>query len=208
MICMGCSYANALREEEQGLESKCAFCREPIMKTDEEIEKDSMERVKANDPLAMNIMGRKCYDEGDHEEAFEYYTKAAGLGDIDAHFNLSNMYADGHGVERDQKKKVYHLEEAAIGGHPYARYNLGSHEIRNGRFDRALKHYIIAAKLGYDEALERVKEGFAGGFVKKEDFEAALRGHQAAVDATKSAQREEVCAFFKQADRKRSSSQK
>jgi hypothetical protein len=35
------------------------------------------------------------------------------------------------------------------------------------------------------------------GFVSKEDFEAALRGHQAAVDATKSKQREEAEERYK-----------
>jgi hypothetical protein len=55
-----------------------------------------------------------------------------------------------------------------------------------------MKHFIIAAKLGLDEALGTVKQGFAHGYVRKEDFEAALRGHQAAVDATKSQQREEA----------------
>jgi hypothetical protein len=34
------------------------------------------------------------------------------------------------------------------------------------------------------------------GFVSKEDFAAALRGHQAAVDATKSPQREKGEAFL------------
>jgi hypothetical protein len=55
-----------------------------------------------------------------------------------------------------------------------------------------MKHYIIAAKLGHDGALKGVKNGFRGGVVSKEDYEAALRGHQAAVDATKSKQREEA----------------
>ena len=56
-----------------------------------------------------------------------------------------------------------------------------------------MQHFIIAANLGLDEALDEVKDGFRCGFVSKEDFEAALRGHQAAVDATKSQQREEAC---------------
>jgi tetratricopeptide (TPR) repeat protein len=198
MICKGCSHANMLREIEQGLENKCAFCREPIMKTDEEIEKDSMKRVKANDPVATYQMGGRCRDEGNYEGAVEYYTKAAKLGDMEAHYQLSCMYGEGKGVDKDVKKKVYHLEVAAISGHPYARYNLGAYEATKGRIDRAAKHYIIAAKLGHDDALERVKEGFAGGFVRKDDFEAALRGHQAAVDATKSEQREEADAFFQQ----------
>ena len=55
-----------------------------------------------------------------------------------------------------------------------------------------MQHWIIAANLGYDDALERVKKGFQRGWVSKDDYAAALRGHQAAVDATKSQQREEA----------------
>jgi TPR repeat protein len=40
---------------------------------------------------------------------------------MDAHYNLSIMYSEGQGNEKDLKKKVYHLEEAAIGGHADAR---------------------------------------------------------------------------------------
>jgi TPR repeat protein len=164
---------------------------------DEEIDLNYMERAKANDPIALFQMGFLCLDKGDYEGAVEYFTKAAELGDMDAHNNLSILYHEGKGVEKDYKKKVYHLEEAAIGGHPYARYNLGIHEGVNGREDRAYKHLIIAAKLGSDEALKVVKKGFHSGVVGKEDFEAALRGHQAAVDETKSEQREEAYAFDK-----------
>ena len=53
-----------------------------------------------------------------------------------------------------------------------------------------MKHFIIGARLGDDESLESVKKGFAQGLVSKEDYEAALCGHQAAVDETKSEQRD------------------
>ena len=37
LICNGCCHANEKREIDQGLEGhKCAFCREPLPKTDEE----------------------------------------------------------------------------------------------------------------------------------------------------------------------------
>jgi TPR repeat protein len=98
----------------------------------------------------------------------------------------------GKGVEKDLKKQLHHLEIAAIGGHPDARYNLGCVENENGRIQRAMKHWIIAANLGDDDALDAVKEGFAKGFVSKEDYESALRGQQAVVDATESKQREEA----------------
>ena len=53
-----------------------------------------------------------------------------------------------------------------------------------------MKHFIIAAKLGLDDALEALKSCYREGAVSKEDFAAALRGHQAVVDAMKSPQRE------------------
>ena len=41
-----------------------------------------------------------------------------------------------------------------------------------------------------------MKEGFQMGWASKEDYEAALRGHQAAVDATKSQERDAAAAAF------------
>ncbi len=194
LICNGCDYANIIRERERGLDHKCPYCREPVPENDEEANQHYMERAKANDPVALNMMGVKCQEEGDYEGAFEYYTKAAALDDGMAHYNLSGAYRDGRGVEKDLKKEVYHLEEAAIGGHPNARHLLGCYEGGNGRDERAMRHFIIAAKHGRDEALDFVKMGFMNGFVSKEDYAAALRGHQDAVDATKSKQRDEAYA--------------
>eukprot|EP00984_Skeletonema_dohrnii_P033556 scaffold30473_cov150-Skeletonema_dohrnii-CCMP3373.AAC.4 len=192
-ICNGCDYANQMREfEGQSLEDKCPFCRHPAPESEEETVRNLMKRVEANDPVAIRQMG--CYrnQEGDYDGAFQYLTKAAGLGDLGAHYELSVMYRNGEGVEKDKKKEVYHLEKVAICGDPCARHNLGVIEYFNGRPDRATKHFIIAAKLGYDNSMKMVKEGFKNGLVSKEDFAATLRAHQAAVDATKSPQREEA----------------
>lgn len=48
---------------------------------------------------------------------------------------------------------------------------------------------IISAKQGYDHSMKALMEMYKGGFVSKEDLAAALRAHQAAVNATKSPQR-------------------
>ena len=58
--------------------------------------------------------------------------------------------------------------------------------------NRASKHWIIAAKLGHDESLDFVKDLYKAGLVRKDDLAAAFRGHKAAIDATKSPQREEA----------------
>lgn len=53
-----------------------------------------------------------------------------------------------------------------------------------------MKHWIIAANLGHDDSIQKVKLCYTNGLVRKDDFAAALRAHQAAVDAKKSPQRE------------------
>ena len=149
-----------------------------------------MKRIEANDPVAMRERGIKYYKKGDYSNAFEYYMKAAKLGDIEAHYKLSIFYVLGHGVEKDEKKQIHHLEEAAIGGYPNARYHLGRIEGGNGRIERAVKHLVIAANQGHDESVEMLRNVYAQDTISKENFAAALRAHQAAVDATKSPQRE------------------
>jgi TPR repeat protein len=92
------------------------------------------------------------------------------------------------------------LEQAVIGGHVDARHNLGCIELDNGRRERAIKHFIIAANLGNDSALDALKNGYSKGFVSKEDFASALRGYQAAVDAAKSPQRDEAEAALQRGE--------
>eukprot|EP00984_Skeletonema_dohrnii_P027221 scaffold16716_cov146-Skeletonema_dohrnii-CCMP3373.AAC.12 len=165
-------------------------------KNEAENEKYMMKRVEANDPVAMRREGRTQDDKGDYISAFEYYTKAAELGNADAHYSLSCLYRYGHGVVKDKGKEIHHLEEAAIGGHPDARFNLGCDEGNNGNIERARRHWIISANLGDDGSIKALMEMFKRGFVEKEVLAAALRAHQAAVDATKSPQRDAAEEFY------------
>ena len=195
-ICDGCDLANTTREAEGRHEHRCPFCRKVAPETVEEYSKLFMKRTEANDPVAICYVGKVKYHEGDYKSAFEYFTRSAALGDAEAHFQLWKYYYEGKGVEKDEKKQLYHLKEAAIGGHPDARHNLGCHEGRNGRMDRAVKHFVIAAKLGFDDSLDTLKEAYKAGHASKEDFATALSGYQAANEATKSPQREEAYEFL------------
>ena len=171
------------------------FFRKALPHTKEQINEQFMKRIEANDPVAICQIGTVRYNEGDYKSAFEHWTRAADLGEVEAHYQLSTFYRDGQGVEKDEKRELHHTEQAAIGGHPHARHNLGWIGEECGRMDRAVKHWIVAAKLGHDESLDTVKRVYMTGYASKEDFAAALRGHQAAVDATKSPQRDEA-EFF------------
>ena len=189
-LCNGCGWGGLARQLQANKEQTCPFCRQTLAKTREEFKKNLMKRIAANDPVAMRQLGSAHCGEGDYESAFKYLGKAAELGDVDAHFDLSLMYMKGQGVEKDEEKETYHLEEAAIAGHPNARHNLGCYEARKGRSDRAVKHLIIAANLGFDVSMKSLKEYYKAGLVSKEDFAAALRAYQVAIAATKSPQRE------------------
>ncbi len=68
-ICNGCSYANCRREFEEGQDQRCVFCREPVVKSQEEADKRRIKRMKNNCPVAMAFIGRERYDEGDYDGA-------------------------------------------------------------------------------------------------------------------------------------------
>ena len=111
------------------------------------------------------------------------------MGDTESHYDLSLEYQKGRCVEKDTKKAI----SCGTDRHWWAclaRYNLGATEEGKGNFDKAVKHFIIAANLGYGGSIEKLKKCYARGMVSKEDFAAVLRAHQAAVDATKSPQRD------------------
>ena len=191
VICSGCSYANLMREKSMRLHPSCPFCREPVPDTEEERDKRRMKRIEANDPVALCHEGMVQYKKGNYVKAFEYWTKAAELGDVESHYRLAGMYRLilEHVVEENIGKIMYHLEEAANGGHPVARYGLGCEEYNNDNISRAVKHWIIAATQGDNESIKMLMTAFKEGDLSKEDLAATLRAHKAAVDATKSPQR-------------------
>eukprot|EP00984_Skeletonema_dohrnii_P031976 scaffold25260_cov56-Skeletonema_dohrnii-CCMP3373.AAC.1 len=138
MVCNGCKIANQRREFEGKFEHKCPFCRHLAPDNEKETKMNLMRRIEVNDPAAMRQMGQfVCYKEGDHRSAFAYFSKAAELGNAIAHHLLSILYDKGEGVKKDEKKVVFHLEQAAIGGNPFARNNLAKLETLNGRHHRA-----------------------------------------------------------------------
>ena len=191
-ICRGFAYAD---DKTPGV-NRCPFCREPAIDGKEENMKRVMERVKANDPNALCYIAAERWQEGDYDGSIEYYTKAAELGDSKSHFHLGLMYEKGEVVKKNKEKEIYHYEIAAIAGHPGARYALANHEWENGSVERSVKHIIIAAKLGYESSMKMLWEHYAQGSITKTELEATLRAHKAAVDETKSSQREEAYAYY------------
>ena len=191
-------YAHKMRENELRIRQSCPFCRKPAPETEAEVERRNTKRAEANDPVALSNEGAKYYRNEDYRKALENFSKAAELGDASAHLYLARMYHKGLGVEEDEEKTLYHVEEAAIGGHPEARYALGDHEWDvNKNNERAVKHWIIAATQGDDDSIKALIDAFKRGHVSKETLVATLRAHKAAVDETESPQRKAADEYFR-----------
>ena len=130
--------------------------------------------------------------EKDVTRVVELWERAAELGLNEAHHNLGRLYREGIDVEKDTTKAFRHYEAAAMGGEVNARVNVGCMEQRAGNDDIAVQHWMIAAKLGHETALDYVKKMFMLGEATKADYAAALRGYQSAAQQMRSPDRDEV----------------
>lgn len=137
------------------------FCREPMKSEEGEgYVKFRMKRIKANDPVAICYEGISQFGKGDYSSAFKYYSKAAELGDAEAHYKLSMMNDDGVGVEQDsQRKDNPPSGRGCVGGHAGARNQFGYVDGHNSdNPERALKHWIIATRQGCDLSIKAQME--------------------------------------------------
>ena len=196
-ICSGCIFAVQLRDKGVGL---CPFCRTPTPDSEKEMIKRLKKRVEGGDATAMYILG-SCYSEGsrglpqDHDKAMELWHRAGELGHAGACYNIGNAYYIDEGVERDEKKANHYYELAAMGGHVKARHNLGFCEYEKSNWDRAIKHWLIAAGGGYDKSVKGIQLLYMDGYATKEDYTSALRAYQKNLDETRSEQRDIAAAF-------------
>ena len=126
----------------------------------------------------------------EREKAVELWLRAGELGHARAYCNIGYSYVNGEGVEMDRKKAKHYWELGAMGGNVVARHNLGTFENNEGKMDRAVKHWMMAAGAGWDESLASTRQCFMNGHATKEDFEKALRAHKEAKNEMKSDQRE------------------
>ena len=196
VICCGCIYAfKARTDRRKGL--LCPLCRTLASKSQEETRKKVENRADLNDPIAICDLG-SYHNEGqwglpqNHAKALELWHRAAELGSADAYYNIGIAHDSGSGVERDETKANHYYELAAMGGDPYARHNLGAHEARAGNWNRALKHWVIAAKDGDTQSLNNIKDLYIDGNATKDDYEETLCCYQLYVDEIKTDERDKA----------------
>ena len=192
LVCNGC----ILAAQRRGLRG-CPFCRTPTPRNDASALAMIRKRVDKGDAAAINSLGNKYYFGGlglakNVTKAIELWTEAAELGSNDAHFQLGDTYYKGDGAEEDKPRGVRHWQQAAMKGHSQSRHKLGVDEGINGNYELAVQHWMISAKMGYEDSLSYIKETFTGGLATRAQYAEALRGYGDATEGMKSPQREEA----------------
>ena len=191
MVCDGCVIAAGEEMKKGNMKWSCPFCRVALPHSDKEQLKRCKKRIKLNCPEAFFKLGC-AYSVGgwglakDIDKTFDLWERAAELGSLNAYSQL------GKG---NSEKAISLLQLAAIGGHEEARHNLGDAERCNGNIDRAMKHYIIAAKSGWDDSLKTVGEGYKSGHVTKDEYASTLRAYQVCCEEMKSDQRSKAAVI-------------
>jgi TPR repeat protein len=174
-VCGGCvhTFLNA------GNDNKCPFCNSKQgSKTDEEKIEEVMKRVEANDPSSINLLanhylhGHEGFQQ-DRTKAIELYTKAAGLGFGDSHYQLGSIYNKGG----DLKKAKFHHEAAAMAGDEVARNWLGEFEGKSGNLERAIQHFTIAASAGHFTSMNLLMLSFQQGYISRESIDSTLTAY-------------------------------
>ena len=190
-VCNGC----VLAARQRGINDNCPFCRTPLPRDEASALAKIQRRADKGDAEAMNHLGEQYFygDLGlakDVPRAIELWTEAAELGSLDAHFQLGDTYYDGNGVEEDKPRGIHHWQQAAMKGHALSRHNLGAIEYGEGNYELAVQHYMISAKMGYEQSLNSIKRRFIKGRATKAQYAEALMGYQTAVEEMKSPQRD------------------
>ena len=65
-------------------------------------------------------------------------------------------------------------------------------ELEAGNYHRAIKHFLLAARAGYKESLDNIKQGYTIGHVTKDEYENTLRAYQKSHDEMKSEARDKA----------------
>jgi len=177
------------------MEQTCAFCREPLTTSIEEMMLRAEKRMEVNDPLGYKHAadffrtGARGL-QADALKALELYHRAAELGEREAFVYIGEYYEEGTIVKEDPAKARTWLSIAAMKGSIVARYRLGGFEYRQGNTAIALRHWHLSAAAGYKHSMDRLREEMGQGNVSRDEYAATLQSFLTSYRKMKSEERD------------------
>ena len=200
IICCGCDHQHSMKS---GKERTCAFCREPMPRSDEEYLARLVKRVERKDPHALLNMAI-FHGEGelglpvDHAKCVDLLRESAGLGCPCAQYNLGNFRDDGEmGLEQDEEEALKYWEEAAEGGDIFSLHNLGCVEEGFGDHVAAMRHWRLSACGGMRRSMGALIDCFEDGLLRHGDLAETLQVFYRARAELKSDDRDQYIKHLK-----------
>ena len=173
---------------------KCPMCLADAEPSGKKCLERIRKRVEAGDPVSINQLA--CYYKDgimglpqDHSKANELFLQSGELGCASSYGCLADSYYNGYGVARSTKKAKHYWELASIGGNTKSRHNLGNVEESLGNMDRAIQHWMIAARAGLDHSLEVLGEYHLKGRISKDVFDEVVHSYKEATEEMNSKER-------------------
>ena len=186
-LCLDCDLQHRQHQTTSGERATCAFCREPILTSDEEVLARYRKRAELKDPIALYEMAFN-YGYGyygvpvDHAKFIDLLRESAGLGYSFAHLQLGIYHNCGDidvvdvGLEQNEEEALKHWKKAAEGGDLMAWRALGVMEHNKGNRDAAMRHWRLAASRGHRKSMECLIENyFEDGLLQHGDLAETLQ---------------------------------
>ena len=200
LICCGCDHQHSMKS---GKGRTCAFCREPLPKSNEAILAQIRKRVELKDPVALVNMAMK-YGSGrnglpvDQAKCVELLRESADLGFPGAQYNLGTFYHQGKmGLEQNEEEARKYYKEAAEGGHMLSLHNLGCAKAGNGDPVAAMRHWRLSASGGHKTSMGALIVCFEYGLLHHADLTETLQALYLSRFEMKSEGRDQHIAYLK-----------
>ena len=202
-ICGGCNLQHQTKSVGR-TQDTCAFCREPIPRTDKECLARLIKRVKLKDPkalhsMAMHFLHGRLGLPMNQAKCIDLMRQAAALGNAVSQYQLATFHRTGEmGLGQNEEESRKYMEQAAEGGYLMARYNLGVEEHNKGNRAGAMRHLRLSAAGGAKWSMDSVIAYFEYGLLHHDDLAETLQSAYRARAELKSNGRDQYIAHLKE----------
>lgn len=195
-ICDGCNYKQMLNDSQNGTEEKCAFCRQPNIRSDTKRVK-SLRKLMKKDNRGAFLKMAESYRIGvgvfqSDTKSLEMIIRAAELGNPNAYTIIGSYYEEGLVVEENLSKSLEFYEVGAKKGSIGAHHELAIIQHRRRNYELMLKHFEVLASAGCEESMNGLMKYYKDGILTKEKLAETLRAFQVSKNEMKSEDRDDA----------------
>ena len=181
-ICCGCNFQHQMKSKKRATErATCAFCREPMPRSNEEILVRLSKRAELKDPNALCNLAMK-YGRGwnglsvDQARCIELLRQSAGLGYNPAQYQLGAFHKCGEfGLEQNEEEALKYWMKAAEDGDVESQFHLGCTAYENSDHVAAMHHLRLSASGGLRSSMNNLIVYFQDGLLHHGDLAETLK---------------------------------